>query len=90
MNVFLSWLAANRLSSLYFLTLENIFYYKDGFKVEEFCDYLKKVNPIEENPFQLQCDNNTWLATEETILRPRIPIDWCSISDDWDKFRKTL
>ena len=70
--------------------LENIFYYKDGFKVEEFCDYLKKVNPIEENPFQLQCDNNTWLATEETILRPRIPIDWCSISDDWDRFRKTL
>lgn len=59
-------------------------------EIEEFCDYLKKVNPIEENPFQLQCDNNTWLATEETILRPRIPIDWCSISDDWDKFRKTL
>jgi hypothetical protein len=90
MNEFLSWLAENRLSSWYFLTLENIFYYKDGFKIEEFCDYLKKVNPIEENPFQLQCDNNTWLATEETILRPRIPIDWCSISDDWDRFRKTL
>ena len=34
--------------------------------------------------------HNTWLATEETILRPRIPIDWCSISDDWDRFRKTL
>ena len=29
MNEFLSWLASKRLSGWYFLTLENIFYYKD-------------------------------------------------------------
>lgn len=39
MNEFLSWLASKRLSGWYFLTLENIFYYKDSFRIEEYSNF---------------------------------------------------
>nr|UWD58326.1 MAG: hypothetical protein [Bacteriophage sp.] len=90
MNEFLSWLASKRLSGWYFLTLESIFYYKDGFRIEEYSKFLKEINPVVDNPFQLQCDNNTWLLTSKDIFTPKIPIDWCMISTEWDEYRKTL
>lgn len=90
MNEFLSWLASKRLSGWYFLTLESIFYYKDGFRIEEYSKFLKEINPVVDNPFQLQCDNNTWLLTSKDIFTPKIQIDWCMISTEWDEYRKTL
>lgn len=90
MNEFLSWLASKRLSGWYFLTLENIFYYKDSFRIEEYSNFLKGINPMVDNPFQLQCDNNTWLLTSKDIFTPKISIDWCTISAEWDEYRKTL
>lgn len=86
MNEFLSWLASKRLSGWYFLTLENIFYYKDSFRIEEYSNFLKEINPMVDNPFQLQCDNNTWLLTSKDIFTPKIPIDWCTISAEWDEY----
>lgn len=90
MNEFLSWLASKRLSGWYFLTLESIFYYKDGFRIEEYSEFLEEINPMVDNPFQPQCDNNTWLLTSKDILTPKFPIDWCVISAEWDEYRKTL
>lgn len=90
MNEFLSWLASKRLSGWYFLTLESIFYYKDDFRIEEYSEFLEEINPMVDNPFQPQCDNNTWLLTSKDIFTPKFPIDWCAISAEWDEYRKTL
>lgn len=90
MNEFLSWLASKRLSCWYFLTLESIFYYKDGFRIEEYSEFLEEINPMVDNPFQPQCDNNTWLLTSKDIFTPKFPIDWCAISAEWDEYRKTF
>jgi hypothetical protein len=90
MNEFLSWLASKRLSGWYFLTLESIFYYKDGFRIEEYSEFLEEINPMVDNPFQPQCDNNTWLLTSKDIFTPKFPIDWCAISAEWDEYRKTF
>lgn len=90
MNEFLGWLAIKRLSGWYFLTLESIFYYKDEFKIKDFHDFLKELDPIKEKPFQHQCDNNTWLLTNKDVVKPAIPIDWCQVAKEWEEYVEIL
>lgn len=90
MNEFLGWLALKRLSGWYFITSESIFYYKYDFRILDFYNYFKELDPFTENPFQHQCNNNTWLLTHKNVVKPAIPIDWCQVAKEWKEYVELL
>lgn len=88
-NIFLSWLKSKNLLGWYCITLEQIF----GNKKTNFVDieYLTKLNPFEENPFSLQCENNSWLLlSDECQPKPVFSIDWVTVSYEWERDKKEL